>query len=83
MSKKATKNLSLLNMFNNDIKTGVITLTFNRREIIEGYMLGVLPFERIVSKLDLHSGYSGLKVEISKKDGVIASGSEARITYIR
>lgn len=62
------------------IDTGVISTTFSRRDIIEGYILGNLPMNQIVSKLDLHSDYSSVKVEIFKQDGAI---THAKATFIK
>lgn len=77
---KAKTNQAVINTFQENIHTGVMSIIFSRRDIIEGYMTGKLPFERIVSNMDLHSGYSGVKVEIFKKDGVI---THARETFIK
>lgn len=83
LKKRIHTNRELLNMFNNNVQNGTLTLTFSRRDIIEGHMLGMLPFDNIVSKLDLHSGYTGLQIQISKKDGMYTVPQKARITYLR
>lgn len=77
---KAKANQAVISTFHENIHTGVMSITFSRRDIIEGYMTGKLPFDRLVSNMDLHSGYSGLKVEIFKKDGVV---THARETFIK
>jgi len=81
--KRVHTNRKLLNMFNENVHTGTLTLVFSRRDIIEGHMLGMLPFDNIVSKLDLHSGYTGLQIQLTKKDGMYTIPQEARITYLR
>lgn len=83
MFKRIHPNKKLLKLFNKNIQTGTLTLTFNRRDIIEGHVLGMLPFDNIVSKLDLHSGYSGVQIQLRKKDGVCMVPQEARITYLK
>lgn len=71
-SHKATLNEVVTKTFFSDaFQDATMTLSFNRRDIIEGYMTGKLPFDDLVSNLDLHSGYSGLKVKFFKTNGVV------------
>lgn len=77
---KAHQNSAVMDTFKQRIHTGVMTLTFSRRDIIEAYMLGKFPYDDAVAKLDLHSGNIGLMLQIFKKDGVI---THAEQNYLR
>ena len=74
------KNKQRFDAINTQIRSGVI---FSRRDVIEGYMMGSFPFDRIASKLDLHSGYTGVKIEISVKDDMYTFARETCITYTK
>lgn len=72
MNSRANKNQTVMRMFHKEIDSGVMTLDFNRRDIIEGYMSGALAtMPDLVEKLDLYSGFKGVKVEIFKENGNI------------
>ena len=71
MNKKGNQNKAVIDAFDRQIHSGALSITFSRRDIIEGYVLGMLRSDHIVSKLDLHNGYRTLKIDIFKKDGVV------------